>query len=428
MAAASLLAGLLAGCGPSDAQAVRPDVAGPATIRVPEQAPTIQAAVDAARSGDLVLVAPGVYHETVQIRTPDVVLRGTQRAGVVIDGEVRRANGVVVTAPGVAVENLTVRNNTLNGVLVTGLSDQSGGVARGSAGYQRLDPASHPPLQGFRVSYVTASNNGLYGIYAFDAQHGVIEHSYASGSADSGIYVGQCKPCDILVRDNVAERNAVGYEGTNASGSMYVVGNRFSGNRVGLTSNSDYQEAFVPQEDAVIVGNLVAGNGEPTSPAQADGAFGLGVGLAGSARNLVARNRITANPVVGLVIGSAEDLAPVDNRVQGNVITGAATAVAYTASSRAPGSGNCLRDNTVEPAAPELSGACLSGPGAPFTQPTAPPGVPFTQVPAPPAQPELPDAASAPAQPAHGLPGTPDLDAVPVPANDLLVDRAAVRP
>ena len=91
-------------------------------------------------------------------------------------------------------------------------------MGRGSNGYTKLDTQKFPPLQGFRVSYVTASNNALYGIYAFDAQHGVIEQSYASGSADSGFYVGQCKPCDIVVRGNVAERNAVGYEGTNASG------------------------------------------------------------------------------------------------------------------------------------------------------------------------------------------------------------------
>ena len=75
---------------------------------------------------------------------------------------------------------------------------------------------------------MTAHNNGLYGIYAFDAQHGVIADSYASGSADSGLYVGQCRDCDILVRDNVAERNAVGFENANASGPLVITGNRFA--------------------------------------------------------------------------------------------------------------------------------------------------------------------------------------------------------
>ncbi len=394
---------------------------------MPQNAKTITEAVEAARDGDLVLVDPGVYKETVQIKTPNVTLRGTKRDGVVIDGEVRRANGIVVTASGVSVENLTVRNHTLNGVLVTGLSDQNGGLARGSDGYHKLDPSAFPPLQGFRVSHVTASNNALYGIYAFDSQHGVVEDSYASGSADSGIYIGQCKPCDIAVQRNVAERNAVGYEGTNASGKMYVLGNRFSGNRVGLTSNSDYQEAFVPQENATIAGNLVTGNAEPASPAQADGAYGIGIGLAGGRGNLLTRNRITGNSTTGLAIGSSEDLAPQGNRIEGNVITGNGVDFAYTASARAPGVGNCFKDNQLGTKQPDGLGECAAGPGVPIARTAAPPGVPFTEVAAPPVQPELPEAATVPARPARGLPGFVDLATVSVPPENLFADRAAVR-
>ncbi|WP_410615892.1 right-handed parallel beta-helix repeat-containing protein [Amycolatopsis sp. lyj-109] len=424
----------LAGCS-SVASSFRPDTAGVATIRVPQDAPTVQQAVDSARPGDLVLVSPGVYRESVRITVPGLVLRGTDRNRVVFDGEVRRANGIVVTAPGVAVENLTVRAHVLNGILVTGMADESGGLARGSDGYTRLDPARFPPVQGFRVSYVTASNNGLYGVYAFDSQHGVIEHSYASGSADSGFYVGQCHPCDIVVRGNVAERNAVGYEGTNASGRMAVVGNRFVGNRVGLSANSDYQEAFVPQQDAAIVGNLVAANAQPGSPAQADGGFGVGIGIAGGTRNLLARNLVTGNPGAGIALASAEDLAPSGNRLVGNVLSGNGVDVAYAASDRAPGSGNCLQDNVLTSTAPAgIAGtmACPASPGPAagvrLALPPAPRGVPFPDVAAPPEQPGLPDAATAPPRPAHGLPGPVDLDGYPVPPTALLAEHAGVKP
>ena len=391
---------LVAGC-----SAAQPTL-GP-EIKVPAQLSTIQAAVDQAREGATILVAPGVYKETVQVRTKGLTIRGAQRGSVIIDGEVKRANGIVVTAPDVSVQNLTVRNHTLNGVLVTGLS-QDGGMGRGSNGYTKLDTQKFPPLQGFRVSYVTASNNALYGIYAFDAQHGVIEQSYASGSADSGFYVGQCKPCDIVVRGNVAERNAVGYEGTNASGQMYVLGNRFSGNRVGMTSNSDYQEAFVPQEDAAFVGNLVSDNSEALSPAQADGGFGLGVGIAGGTRNLVSRNLITGNPSVGVALGSSEDLAPLDNRFDGNVITRNGQDVLYVATQRAPGRNNCFDRER-----------CYEGVGEPLKKPAAPRGIPFNQVAAPPTQPDMPDGP---------LPDkAPNAEKYAVPTEDLFDDRAAVR-
>jgi plastocyanin len=120
------------------------EVAGPAlqpverasgvTRRVPEDHDTIQAAVDAARPGDLVLVGPGVYREEVKVTVPSLVIRGRDRDRVVVDGEFQRPNGISVTADGVAVENLTVRNALINGLFWTG-------------------------ARGYRASYVTAYNN-----------------------------------------------------------------------------------------------------------------------------------------------------------------------------------------------------------------------------------------------------------------------------
>jgi parallel beta-helix repeat protein len=393
---------------------------------VPGDAATIQEAVSATIPGDVVLVAPGTYRESVWITTPDVVLRGTDRNKVIIDGEVRRANGIVVTAPGVSVENLTVRNHILNGVLVTGMSDDAGGMARGSDGYTRLDLKKFPPLQGFRVSYVTASNNALYGIYAFNSQHGLIEHNYASGSADSGLYVGQCKPCDIVVRDNVAERNAVGYEGANASGSMFVLHNRFAANRVGLTANSEYQEALIPQQDATIVGNLIAHNAEPTSPAQADGGYGIGVGIAGGARNLVARNLIVGNPATGIALASAEDLPPTGNQLTGNILRDNGVDVVDASSARAPGSGNCLSGNDLHTTLPAglatMPCTAVAGTGVSPPRVAVPRGIPFRDVPPGPPQPNRPDKPTDPDLPAH-----PDVAAIGVPDSSLLAEESAVQ-
>ena len=99
----------------------------------------------------------------------------------VIDGGGLRPYGIVVIADGVRVENLTVTGATFYGVLFTGLHDANGPSAHTADGYHAWDPAKFPPLQRFRVDHVTAHNNGLYGIYAFDARHGVIADSYASG-------------------------------------------------------------------------------------------------------------------------------------------------------------------------------------------------------------------------------------------------------
>src|SRR5438445_7167817 len=92
----------------------------------------IQDAVNAARPGEWILVAPGDYHEQaapdagVVITTPGIHLRGLDRNGVIVDGtsplapgacssnpayQVPGRNGILVyKANGVYVDNMTVCN------------------------------------------------------------------------------------------------------------------------------------------------------------------------------------------------------------------------------------------------------------------------------------------------------------------------------
>ncbi|MGA5270339.1 right-handed parallel beta-helix repeat-containing protein [Streptomyces lydicamycinicus] len=401
---------------------------------MPADAPSISAAVSLARPGDLVLVARGVYHESVKVSTPRITLRGESRDKVVIDGRLQQPNGVVVSAPGVAVENLTVRNNTQNGVLVTGSAKAVAGLPGRSGGYDTGDePVTF--LKSFLVSYVTATRNGLYGIYAFSAQNGVIEHSYASGGADSGIYVGQCKPCRIVVRDNIAELNAVGYEGTNASKDMYVVRNRLVGNRVGLTTDSDHQEKLLPQQGAVIAGNLIAANQQTATPEQADGGWGTGIGIDGGSGNHFLRNRVTGNSNAGLVLTATADLPPVGNRIVDNTFTGNGIDVGWTFPTATRGRGNCLRGNdlrTTVPARLATAASCplparSSSPAGRWAMPAAPRGIPFTEVAAPGPQPQFPHATTTGATAVPAVPALPKTAGIPLPSASLLAAHARVR-
>lgn len=62
---------------------------------------------------------------------------------------------------------------------------------------------------------VLEENNGAYGLYPLQSQNIIIEHNYAYGSADAGIYVGQSN--NIVIRDNVAKNNVAGIEIENST-------------------------------------------------------------------------------------------------------------------------------------------------------------------------------------------------------------------
>jgi nitrous oxidase accessory protein NosD len=405
---------LAAGCGGGG----NDDTSVARVVQVPEQVATIGEAVAAARPGTIIDIGPGVYHEAVTVETQRVTLRGRDRNTVILDGRFALANGISVKADDVAVENLTVRHYNQNGIVFNGIAAASGGPVDPSVVYG----AGSDVLRGYRVSWVTTHNNGLYGVYAFAARDGVIEHSYASGHPDSGFYVGQCRPCNVVLRYLTVERNAIGYYGTNASGGVIVMSSVFRGNRLGIAPNSQDMEKLAPQADAVIVGNVVADNDDPMTPRIPSGYFGGGIAIGGGTRNLVLRNRVTGHDRAGIELLDLDDYRPEGNRIEGNVLSGNALDLVYAVAGAVDGGGNCFASNVFVSSLPVQVQQVLPCDGAaqPFAleaSPTLaePPSVDFRTVPAPPPQPTMPQDQRGSSAGAGPVP-TVDIDAIGVPA------------
>jgi hypothetical protein len=393
---ALLLAIALGGCGGGQGWTARD---------VPEEYPTIQAAVDAAQPGDLVRIGPGTYHEQVVVGPAkrDVVLRGTDRNRVVLDGgNGTRFDGITVHADGVAVENLTVRGFASDAVLF-------------------MPPkGARKQLNGWRASFVTAANNGLHGIDALGARGGTIDHVWASGHGAAGLRIGDCRPCDSLVTDSVAERGMAGFEGADSGGNVVVARSLFRDNRVGVLLVSAGKEAPLHQQDTTVVGNVIADNDNQFAPGHGEG-FGVGVLVRGGRRDGLARNRITGHPGAGVLLTASDDAPAAEDSVQGNVLhdNGVDLALAPRAGQRTS-KGSCFAQNQFRTSLPgdiEKVLPCQSDVPVRTDDPelpTAPPGVDWRSVRLPAPQPSLPEADAGKPKPARP-PGRIDVARVGVP-------------
>ena len=415
------------------------------TITVPDDQPTIQAAVDAAKPGDLILIKPGTYHEAVNVTTDQLTIRGLDRNTVVLDGEFNLDNGIrILGAKGVAVENMTATNYTRNGFFWTG-------------------------VDGYRGSYLTSYRTGDYGVYAFDSINGQIDHIYAAGSPDAGVYIGECYPCNAVLSDTVSEHNGLGYSGTNSGGNLLIINSTFRFNRAGVVPNSGSYELCYPERSTTIIGNLVYSNNQADTPSidVAILAMGNGILSAGGVLNDIERNRVWDHEKsgIGLVPFLEEDpndsvptpdkwdvtcaesktVRPVDpgagilwdsmqNRVIGNVLEDnrAADLLVASAGTDVSTLGNCFSGNTFTTTAPnnlETLAPCDAVGAGDWKDgeynvaawlgeaPNRPPSVDYKIAELPPLQPQenMPDAATAPAHPATDVPMKVDLAAIKVP-------------
>ncbi len=298
---------------------------------------TIQAAVNASKRGDWILIAPGDYHEqgdmganapspsdladgwygSVDITTQNTHLRGMDRNSVIVDGTDASAKGSCSSAPAdqnslngegrngiviwkasnVSVDNLTVCNflagsgNAGNGIW------WNGGAGSGSIGLAR-----------YSGSYLTATSTyfadsdsshlnvcgtcSLYGIFSSDStgpSH--LSQLYANNFSDSGIYVGACKrACNVTIDHAWMENNALGYSGTNSGGQIVIQNSRFDNNKDGFDTNTALTGDPPPPQDGrcwnrtspitgtnrcwVFTHNMLDSNNNPNVPIS--GTAGLG--------------------------------------------------------------------------------------------------------------------------------------------------------
>jgi len=256
---------------------------------------SIQAAINQASPGDTVLIKPGVYHQSVQIRTDRITLRGSGafRGGTVLvppkvfpktlcNGGFG-PTGVCILAknlnPKTGVVITPVRGDRVTGLRVTGFP------GNGVFGYG---------ADGMQVTRVVAVNDGGYGISRFVSSRTLFADDTAIGNHEAGFYVGDSPDADTVVRDDQAYGNLFGVFIRHAR-HVLVQDNRLSGNCQGILVLDDGQRGGAG--NAAITHNSVFKNNKfcPKSGDTPVNFQGGGILLLGATRTLVSDNRVLGN-------------------------------------------------------------------------------------------------------------------------------------
>jgi len=156
----------------------------------------LQTALIEARPGDTVQLGRGRIElsQGLSLAVDRVTIRGEGEGRSILsfNNQRRGAEGLLVTSNGVVLRDFAVENARGDAIKVR---DCQGITFRGVRAEWTRGP--HP-------------ENGAYGLYPVNCSNVLIERSIARGASDAGIYVGQSR--NIIVRDNVAERNVAGIE------------------------------------------------------------------------------------------------------------------------------------------------------------------------------------------------------------------------
>jgi parallel beta-helix repeat protein len=175
---------------------------------------TIQSAVDAANTGDVVSVNDGVYSENVIVRKSGISIIGKNKEKAIIDGR-KASSGIKIDQAGnVKVSGLTIRNSGGSGTSDAGVTIYSAKdnivadmiLINNIVGISIYTECNNNVISGNEIK-----SNINYGIFVYSSGNNKIYNNNIQENK-IGVYVDQSKNNMIYANNFIDNKNEQGYD------------------------------------------------------------------------------------------------------------------------------------------------------------------------------------------------------------------------
>ena len=285
--------------------AVATAIASAAIIYVPDDYPTIQAAVDNATAGDTITVRDGTYTENVRVNKQLTIRSENGPANCIVDAS---GNGSAITL-------------SADGITLEGFSAINSGSSFPDAGIKVISSSN-------KITGNTVSSNNWYGIYLIYSNNNTISGNNVSDNKGIGIYLDDSSSNIIkgntLVNDGLFVRDS--YQNSVEDNSV---------NDKPLVYLEDVSDCKVENAGQVILINCRNITVENLDLFNAD----IGIELFGTVDSIIADNTVSNN-LNGISLDSSHN-----NIISGNDVSNNLNGISLDSSHNNIISGNDVINN-----------------------------------------------------------------------------------